>query len=327
MTRTLTLGKWRGLQQCASARGALAVLALDHRNNLRSALNPQAPQTVTDAEMAAFKQQAIDALAPAATAVLLDPEYGAAQCIASGALPGNVGLLTAVEATGYTGDPSARQSGLLPGWSVAKAKRLGANAIKLLVYYHPEAPTAADVEAFVWQVAADCAAQDAPLFLEPLSYSLDPARKKLSSAELRRVVVETARRLAAPGVDVLKAEFPLDISAEPDERLWAEACAELSAASAAPWVLLSASVDYDAYLRQVTAACRAGASGVAVGRAVWKEAVSLGGESRLAFLNHTARARMARLTALCEALARPWTEFYSAPEIDSQWYVRYGSEV
>jgi hypothetical protein len=36
-----------------------------------------------------------------------------------------------------------------------------------------------------------------------------------------------------------------------------------------------------------------------------------------------ARARMARLTALCDALARPWTEFYSAPGIDSQWYARY----
>jgi tagatose-1,6-bisphosphate aldolase len=322
---TLSIGKLRGLQQCSSSRGALAVLALDHRNNLRNALNPQSPQSVTDAELTAFKVQTIAALAPAATAVLLDPEYGAAQCVASGALPGNVGLLTAVEATGYTGDPAARQSQIIPGWSVTKARRMGANAIKLLVYYHPESPAAAEVESFVRQVAADCAAQDLPLFLEPLSYAtrLDPSKKKLPPAELHRVVVETARRLVMSGVDVLKAEFPLDISAESDERVWAEACAELSAASVAPWVLLSASVGYDTYLRQVNAACRAGASGVAVGRAVWKEAVNLSGEARAAFLNDVARARMARLTALCDAHARPWTEFYSAPVIDSHWYARY----
>ena len=39
-----------------------------------------------------------------------------------------------------------------------------------------------------------------------------------------------------PGVDVLKAEFPLDVKAEADETGWAEACKELSAASAAPWI-------------------------------------------------------------------------------------------
>ncbi len=90
------------------------------------------------------------------------------------------------------------------------------------------------------------------------------ANPKLSGDERRWVVVETARRLVIPGVDALKAEFPLDFKANPDETVWAEACAELSAASAAPWVLLSASVDYDTYLRQVTIACNAGASGVAV---------------------------------------------------------------
>jgi tagatose-1,6-bisphosphate aldolase len=126
-------------------------------------------------------------------------------------------------------------------------------------------------------------------------------------------------------VDVLKAEFPLDVAAQPDERDWATACEELSRASAVPWVLLSASVAYDTYLRQVAVACRAGASGVAVGRAVWKEAPALAGEARQAFLDTTARERMARVTALCDALAKPWTEFYAAPSIDSDWYRTYGS--
>ncbi len=320
---SLTIGKLRGLQQCATSRGALAVLALDHRNNLRNALRPDAPDSVSPAEMSAFKQEVIAALAPAASAVLLDPEVGAAQCIAAGALPGQTGLIIAVEASGYTGDPTARQSRLLPGWSVEKAKRLGANAVKLLVYYHPDAPTAAEIETFVRQVAANCIAQDMLMFLEPLSYSPDPAHKKLPPTERRRVVIESARRLVVKGVDVLKAEFPLDVAAEPDERVWAEACAELSAACPAPWVLLSASVDYDTYLWQVTVACQAGASGVAVGRAVWKEATALTGPERQAFLHGQARKRMAQITALCEALARPWTEFYIAPEIASNWYEGY----
>jgi tagatose-1,6-bisphosphate aldolase len=321
--QTLSLGKYRGLQHCSTPRGAISVLALDHRNNLRSALKPEAPDQVSDTALIEFKQQVIGSLSPYATAALLDPMFGAAHCVASGALPGQVGLLVAVEESGYTGDPLARHSSIAPGFSVAKVRRMGASAVKLLVYYHPESPTAGEIEALVGQVAADCQVHDLPLFVEPLSYSLDPSKKKLSPEELHRVVIETARRLTQYSIDVLKAEFPLDIGAEPDEKHWAEACAELSAASRVPWVLLSASVDYEVFLRQVTVACQQGASGVAVGRAVWKEATKLTGEQRLDFLRTTARGRMERLTALCAALAKPWTEFYAAPQVMKDWYVSY----
>jgi len=323
MTQLLTIGKLRGLQQCATTRGAIAMLALDHRQGLRKAMRPDASDTVADAEMSAFKLQLTAALAPAASAVLLDPEVGAAQCIAAGALPGRIGLVAAIEATGYTGDSKARQSRILPGWSVAKAKRMGASAVKLLVYYHPNSPTAVNIENLSRQVAEECAQQDIVYFLEPLSYSLDTSRKKLASYEKRQVVIETARRLVVPGVDVLKAEFPLDVAETSDEAVWAEACTELSQASAAPWVLLSAAVDYDTYLRQVTIACQNGASGVAVGRAVWKEAVELTGPNRAEFLQRLACQRMARVTALCDALARPWTDFYTSQPTDGGWYERY----
>lgn len=318
-----TPGKFRGLQQCATARGAISVLALDHRNNMRRALNPQAPDTVSDADLMAAKQAITRWLGPAATAVLLDPELGAAQAIAASALPGAVGLLVAIEATGYAGDAAARESRILPGWSVAQARRMGANAIKLLVYYHPDAPTAPAIEALVQQVGQECAHYDIPFFLEPLSYPLDPAAKHLTGVEYRRVVVETARRLTPLGVDVLKAEFPCDSAAQPDERDWVAACAELSAASVTPWVLLSAGVSYETYLRQVAAACSGGASGVAVGRAVWKEFTSLQGAARVDFLRGLAYERMVRVTALCEALARPWTEFYALPDFSGDWYLSY----
>jgi tagatose-1,6-bisphosphate aldolase len=320
---SLSLGKYRLLQQCSTPNQAIAVMALDHRNNLRNALNPSAPDQVSDADMTTFKKQVIKALAPIASAVLLDPEYGAAQCVTAGVIPGSVGLLTALEETGYTGDPTARASRILPGWSVEKARRMGASGIKLLVYYHPEAETAKDIEALIEQVAAACAKNEIVLFVEPLSYSLDPSVKKLSPEQRYEVVIETAHRLTPLGVDILKAEFPLDISAEPDEVRWLDACEELTAASTAPWVLLSASVDFETFLRQVAVACRAGASGVAVGRAVWQDATSLTGYERSAFLRDVAITRMQRITELCDALARPWTKVYAPPAINANWYVAY----
>ncbi|MBZ0290594.1 MAG: tagatose 1,6-diphosphate aldolase [Anaerolineae bacterium] len=320
---SLSIGKRRLLQQCSTSNGALAILALDQRNNLRQALNAENPDAVTYADMVAFKREVICTIGAASSAVLLDPEFGAAQCIQSAALPGKTGLVAALEATGYTGDPTARESQVLPGWSVAKAKRMGANAVKLLVYYHPDAPSAAGIESLTKQVAAECAEHEMPLFVEPLSYSPDPARKKLSPDERTYVVLESARRLTPLGADALKAEFPLDAAAEMDETRWFEACQQLSQASVVPWVLLSAGVDFDTYLRQVVVACRAGASGVAAGRAVWKEATTVSGEARRRMLAETAYRRMERLTEVCNGLARPWTDFFTTPDIEENWYAAY----
>jgi len=302
----IPIGKLRRLQQCATPGGHLVVLAVDHRNNLRRALNPRDPAAVPDEALVAFKREVVAALAPGASAVLLDPEYGALPAIRSGALPGATGLVVALERTGYTGDPTARVSQLLPGWDPRRAVRVGASGVKLLVYYHPDSSTAPQIEDLVRRVAAASVEAEVPFFLEPLSYSLDPDRRRLAPEERRRVVVETARRLTAiPGVDVLKAEFPLDVVAVPDEAEWLAACRELTAASRVPWVLLSAGVDFETYLRQVAVAGRAGASGVAVGRAVWKEAAELPPGGRGPFLATVARERMARVAALCRALARP----------------------
>ena len=314
--KSITMGKLRGLQQISSARGTITALALDHRQNLRKAN----PAFTHDHELSCFKLDVTSALASEATAVLLDPEVSAAQAVSQGVIPNHIGLVVAVESTGYTGESTARQAQMIPGWSVEKAKRMGASAIKLLVYYHPDSPTAGEIEDFTSRIAEDCIKQDLVLMLEPLSYSRD-ATKQLSSEEKRYVVVETAKRLTPLHVDVLKAEFPLAAD-DMDESKWIDACREISSASVSPWILLSAAADYETFLRQVTVACHAGASGIAVGRAVWKEAVTMQADERMNFLQTTARERLARLTALCLALAKPYTDFYAA-EAPFDWYQTY----
>ncbi len=131
----------------------------------------------------------------------------------------------------------------------------------------------------------------------------------------------TARRLVPLGADILKAEFPVDVSAEPDENVWRDACEELTDTSEVPWVLLSAGVSYDTFLKQVRVACKAGASGVMAGRAVWKEAVTLDIVARNNFLKNIGYERMRRLRSLCEALGRPFTEVYDSPELSYNWYL------
>jgi tagatose 1,6-diphosphate aldolase len=323
--RSYVLGARRGLEACASPGGTFAVLALDHRQNLRRELRPADPASVTYDEMVDFKRAAVRALATVATGTLLDPEIGAAQCIADGSLPARAGLIVALEATGFEGPPTARISRILDGWSVEKAKRMGASAAKLLVYYHPDAANATDQERLVADVAADCRAVDLALFVEPLSFSIVDGQKLTGEAR-RQVVVETARRLTAIGGDVLKAEFPYDPSVA-DRGRWREACAELDGASAVPWVLLSGGVDDATFEAQVATACAAGASGVLVGRSVWAESATMEPAARDAFLATTGRERLGRLADLVESVGRPWhdrpSRLTTAPMPDDGWYREY----
>jgi tagatose 1,6-diphosphate aldolase len=321
------LGVRRGLDACASPRGTFAVLALDHRQNLRRELHPERPEIATYDEMVAFKRAVIRALAHHATGSLLDPEIGAAQCIADGSLPGSAGLMVAIEATGYEGPATARVSRVLSGWSVEQAKRMGASAAKLLVYYHHQAANAAEQERLLANVAAACTAADLPLFVEPLGF--DPvAGGKLTGEERRRGVIETARRLTAIGGDVLKAEFPYDASVT-DPSAWADACAELNATSRVPWVLLSGGVDDATFERQVATACDAGASGVLVGRSVWAPAATMAAPDRDAWLADEGRRRLERLVRLVDQRGTPWharaNSVTGTPPPGARWYLGYGA--
>ncbi len=322
---SLTIGKLRRLQECSTPDGMFVILALDHRDDLRRLLKPVEPDSLSYGEMVAFKSEVVQSLGGLASAVLLDPQYGAAQAIAAGSLPGNTGLLVTIEAAGYTGEATNRRSTLLENWSVEKIARMGASAVKMRLYYHPEAKSAAKQEALLDQVVADCRAADIPLFLEPLSFSLHGKTPTLPSAERRAVVIETARRLSGRGIDVLKAEFPLDIREEPRRGEWEDACRELTEASAVPWVLLSGGISFKEFRQQTEIACRFGASGVVVGRGVWQEAAELHNQAHDEFLAKTAVDRLVELGDLIAEYGTPWTKYHPSPgdDVGEFWYEKY----
>lgn len=322
---TLRIGTIRGLDACASGTGRLSVLALDHRNNLRRMLGPDDPDAVSYEQLVDTKRAVVRAIMGTATGVLLDPELGAAQAVTDGSLPAGAGLIVAIEATGYSGPSTARVSQQLHGWSVAQAKRMGADAVKLLIYYHPDASNAADQEQLLMEIAEDCAIADIPLFLETLGFSIDESAPKLTGEARRDVVVRTARRLTALGGEILKCEFPYDPSVTERDR-WAEACQELDEASAIPWVILSAGVDDATFEAQTEVACRAGASGVLVGRSVWGDGVTLPPAERDAWLASEGVARMQRLVDIVEREGRPWRDkspLLSQADPSEGWYLEY----
>ncbi|MEM7343191.1 MAG: tagatose 1,6-diphosphate aldolase [Chloroflexota bacterium] len=313
-----SIGKRRGLHCCANEAGIFTILALDHGDSLLKTIRPDAPNTVSFTEAVSIKATVLQTLASEASAVLLDPVYGLAPAILHGVLPGDTGLLLAVEDGDYA--TPQRPARLFESWHVEKIKRTGANAVKCFFYYHPNDHDLAQAqEAFVADLVDECRQQDLPLFAEPLSYNTPPADRP-------RVVVETARKISALGVDVLKVEFPVDIHHQPDEAVWLSACQALTdACQGIPWVLLSAGVDFEAFAKQVQIACQAGASGYLAGRAIWKEAVQLSGAAQQAFLEETARLRLQTLAQIATESATPWTAYYpyQTDVPPREWYQTY----
>lgn len=294
-----TLGKYLHLMQSSTPAGHFTILAIDHRGNLMDSLSKHAP--VTPESFTAFKQQVMTHLVPFASAVLVDPEYGLRPGIKNGIIHGQVGLLAPLEVTNYQVHASERDTEFIPNWSVGHIKRIGGTGVKLLLYYNPDDEKKAAVKReLVARIAHECQHYDIPFFLEPIAYGINTP---LRSEEKRRLVVECARTFRP---DVLKLEFP--VAPTDDESVWVEALEEVNAACSVPWTLLSAGADYPTFRRQTELACKAGASGVIVGRAIWAEAVALQGEAREHFLKYEAAARIQELGEICAAYGADWRQ-------------------
>lgn len=326
------IGTLRGLQRIARSDGFFDMTAMDHRGSMQRMIGGSDPAGVSAQTLTRYKLDLCAALAPHSSAVLLDPVYGAAQAVASGDLPREVGLLVGVEATGYSDEGGARLTEFLPGWGVEKVRRMGADAAKILVYYHPGLQEVAARQREVTRTfVAECRASDLPALVEPVAYPIlpgddDPAEFARRKPEL---VARTARELTPLGVDVLKAEFPTDARFERDEARMLEACQALDAASSAPWILLSAGVSFEVFEQQVRIASQAGASGFLVGRALWQEAMAMPDTAqRRDWLETVAVERLRRLGALAREFGKPWwNRWAKRPSdllaVDEGWYQSY----
>jgi tagatose 1,6-diphosphate aldolase len=332
--KTLTIGKLRGLQQIANPDGIFTMCAMDHRRSMSRII--EGKHVIEGGtgyeEMVKRKLELCSHLAPHASAVLLDPIFGAAQCISHGALPKSTGLLVSLEASGYSGGSAYRMTELQDGWNVEKIKRMGASAVKFLVYYRPDLiELASKMLDMADTIALECIKYDLPLVIEPLSY---PVGEEVSNpaqfaAVKEQIVPKTAQHITALPVDLLKAEFPADLRYEKDKAKLIDLCHQLDKSSQVPWVVLSAGVSFEVFCQQVEIACRGGASGFLAGRAIWQEAMNIdNAKERAQLLATLAVDRLKRLNEIAAKYATPW---YKKLGLTSQeltqtsegWYQEY----
>jgi tagatose 1,6-diphosphate aldolase len=160
---TRTPGKAHGLVRISDGDGRYAVLAADQRPSLL-ALVSRALRRPADAvadEVGIVKGLIAEVLGGAVTGLLVDPRYGYPHVLP--VLPRTTGLLLTLEDHRFeTTPPGYRLSRVIEGWDVTAAVRAGADALKLLVWYRPDAPdnVRSAQQALVSQVGDACAAAD-----------------------------------------------------------------------------------------------------------------------------------------------------------------------
>src|SRR5438067_6557463 len=315
----MTRGKLRGLQRICNENGTLTMVATDQNSSMISMLKDSfkklegKDREPTYNELVLAKNTLTRALAPHASAILVDGYYGAFNAIATMNLPRNTGLLIRVEKSGGGKNDAGAPLGCFErGLGVRKIKLMGCDAVKLLAPFEPNEPASAEHQFhFVKQVYEECQQHDILMLLETVAFPFSGEKKddKKYLARKAETVIESARQLSRY-CDIYKAEFPGYLGQESDSQLIANLKA-LNEASERPWVLLSAGVDYPDYKKQVQLAMDCGASGILGGRAFWKEYFQQGEQAaREKFVKGEAADRVRELSEMVRSRATPWFKWY-----------------
>lgn len=326
-----TIGKNRGLARLADSDGHFRMVALDQRPPLFDVLAQARGITrdqVAYSDVTAAKRLLVETLAPHCSSMLFDPNFAVPAAI--DLLPPRCGLIMTLEEHRVEETPGGRKSRAIANWSVEKIRAMGADAVKVLAWYRPDADGAVNEhqKRFVREIGEDCVRHDIPYVLELLVYpflgsSNHTADYVESPGKLPALVIDSVREFARPeyGVDLLKLESPLAANSLPPR----DGSAAAQAAQAAqkefdaigdicrgrsiPWVLLSGGAAPEKFERVLDFAYAAGAGGFLAGRTIWLDAVRNHFPDRAAVaasLRRDGVAVLERLNALTKAKAARW---------------------
>jgi tagatose 1,6-diphosphate aldolase len=285
---SLSPGKYWGLRRMADAEGRFKMLAIDQRPPIKNLVKQvrgvdEAPYE----DVANVKRALATVLAPHASAVLLDPHVAYPQAI--DLISPAQGVIVTLEDSLFDEDEAGRRSSEIADWSVAKIKRLGADAVKVLAWYRPDADAAVceHQQAFTRAIGQACRRFDIPFVFELLVYPLAADKHQTKdyvehADKQPQLVLDSVREFAKPdyGVDLFKLESPVPAAgiADPETGEAGEVervqglFDEMGRVAGRPWVMLSAGAGKPEFKRVLTYAYRAGASGFLAGRAIWWQA-------------------------------------------------------
>ena len=272
--------------------GGFAMLAIDQRESMRAMFSETQEKTATDDQLIQFKLDAVRALTPFASAVLLDRQFSWRYAIDQKAVAPQCGLIAAADQ--FIPSHEEFVSDVIIDEEVIPevVKSDGAVALKLLVTWRPDEDPVLRITR-VKDFISRCKKASLLSIIEPVSRKARVGRLW----DLNQGIFEAAKELGNLGADLYKAEVPL--CGKGGEVAVRTECAKLTQIIHGPWVVLSSGVSPDDFPLAVEWACKEGASGFLAGRAVWRNVI--GSKDIHQALEQDAAIRLKRL---CDVVDR-----------------------
>ena len=321
---SLSPGKFLGMKRLSDQNGIFKMTAVDQRPPIKKPIAdylnlPEAPWK----EVAKFKRMLIENLQSDSSALLLDPHYAIPFSMDS--FDAKKGLVVTLEDSVFQETKQGRISSSIDNWSVAKIKRMGADAVKVLAWYRPDAGQDVLVaqKDYVQKVGEECLKHDILFLFELLVYPLsnDKDRTKqyieMRNKKTDHVLssVEEFSKLKY-GVDVFKLESPVNADQVNEGDL--NSFKEMGDLAGRPWVMLSAGAGKSAFKNVLRVAFKAGCSGFLAGRAIWLDAFSNypDWEKINTELRGSSASYLSEISNLANQFAVPWNKHpcYSSEE-------------
>lgn len=281
----------------ARGNGTFAMLAIDHRETLRTLL-AQAGKGATDDDLRDFKREVARYISPVASAMLVDRPYGLDAVNAPGVVAPTCGLIVAVDNLVQPRGGTVESTTLDTEAMGPELVEAGAKALKFLVIWRPGEGSGQRNEmmsAFV----EGCHRLGVAAVAEAIVRVTDSDEDALDQG-----ILQAAVEMGSYGPDIYKAQVPTLGKGSPEKI--EQMSRELTDAVGCPWVVLSSGVPQERFAAAVEAACRGGASGFLAGRGIWAE--SIAASNTIDDLKNAAVKRFEHLVSIVDACARPWFE-------------------
>ena len=278
----------------ARESGGLAVVAMDPREALRALLADAGRDGTGDAALLELQLEVVRTLGPAASGLQVDRDFGFAEVRDQDLLPSSTGVVLTTEELVQRPAYPVEDFDLDAVVRSPDLDLTGVTALRLQVMWRRDDRRGQRVE-LVRRFAEAAATRNVLSVVEavvrPTDDELDDGTWNTEAA-----VREAATELSVVGQSLYVVPVPR--GGGPSGLTLDEECLLLGESIAGPWAVLSPSGPFDDVADAVTAACRAGASGFLVGRALWAEIIDRD-DVRLA-LHEVALPRLQRLSRIVD---------------------------
>ncbi|MCU1405462.1 MAG: tagatose-bisphosphate aldolase [Glaciihabitans sp.] len=290
----LTTAERRGLSSISTPGGHMLIVAADQRNGMKAVMDdaPDGPASITKEALYEAKSDLVRYLGNSAPAILLDPEVAVPRVIDEGVLSAHTALVVGLDASGFDTVDGLRFTNRVAGMTPRKVRELGGSVAKMLWYLRPDRQdNTSRVADEIRDLVQACTDEGLLLIVEILVYKLEDESEADYNAAFSQLVADSAKLSVELGAKVLKLQYPGS----------AAACdAVTEAADGVPWAVLSAGVDHETFIGQVSTAVAHGAGGAMAGRSLWKDSLSISSERRQDLLTNRALVRLKELESVLD---------------------------